>query len=91
MGQFKNFIGGEWVEGEAVIRNINPSDITDLVGEYAAAGAAQTKAAIEAAAAAFPAWSMTTPQQRFDILDAAGSEILARKEELGRLLARAIA
>ena len=88
MGLFKNFIGGEWVEGEAVIRNINPSDITDLVGEYAAAGAAQTKAAIEAAAAAFPAWSMTTPQQRFDILDAAGSEILARKEELGRLLAR---
>ena len=45
MALFKNFIGGEWVEGEGVIRNINPSDTTDLVGEYAAAGAAQTKGA----------------------------------------------
>src|SRR6185437_7471402 len=30
----------------------------------------------------------SSPQQRFDILDRAGTEILARKEELGRMLAR---
>ena len=33
-------------------------------------------------------WAESTPQQRFDVLDAVGSEILARKEELGRLLSR---
>ena len=85
---FKNFIAGEWVDGPKVSRNINPSDTRDLVGEYAQADAEQARQAIAAAHAAFPAWSLSTPQQRFDILDAAGSEILARRNELGELLAR---
>jgi aldehyde dehydrogenase (NAD+) len=85
---FKNLIGGEWREGPRTIRNINPSDTRDLVGEYAQADAAQAREAVAAAHQAFPAWSQSTPQQRFDILDAAGSEILARKAELGDLLAR---
>ncbi len=85
---FKNFIGGEWLEGPTVTRNINPSDTRDLVGEYAQADVAQTKQAISAAHAAFASWSLSTPQQRFDILDAAGTDILARKNELGELLAR---
>ncbi len=85
---FKNFIGGEWVAGPRASRNINPSDTRDLVGEYAQADAAQTRDAIAAATAAAPGWALSTPQQRFDILDAAGSEILARRAELGDLLAR---
>ncbi len=85
---FKNLIAGEWLDGHAVSRNINPSDTRDLVGEYAQADAAQAELAITAATAAFPAWSLSTPQQRFDILDAVGTEILARRAELGDLLAR---
>jgi alpha-ketoglutaric semialdehyde dehydrogenase len=85
---FKNFIGGEWVEGARTSRNINPSDTRDVVGEYAQADAEQTRQAIGAAVAAQRAWSMSTPQQRFDVLDAAGTEILARRAELGDLLAR---
>ena len=84
----KNLIHGEWLEGPAVSRNINPSDTRDLVGEYAQADAAQAELAISAATSAFPAWSLSTPQQRFDILDAVGTEILARRAELGDLLAR---
>lgn len=84
----KNLINGEWLDGTAVSRNINPSDTRDLVGEYAQADAAQAELAISAASAAFPAWSLSTPQQRFDILDAVGTEILARRAELGDLLAR---
>src|SRR2546423_15702099 len=38
--------------------------------------------------AAVPAWSTSTPQSRFDALDAIGTEILNRKTELGDLLAR---
>jgi alpha-ketoglutaric semialdehyde dehydrogenase len=83
-----NYINGEWAQGARASRNINPSDTRDVVGEYAQADAAQTAAAIAAAQAAFPAWSLSTPQQRFDILDAVGSEILARRAELGDLLAR---
>ena len=85
---FNNLIAGEWVAGAGVSRNVNPSDTSDVVGEYAQADAAQTRAAIAAARQAFPAWSLSTPQQRFDILDAAGTEILARRAELGDLLAR---
>jgi acyl-CoA reductase-like NAD-dependent aldehyde dehydrogenase len=85
---FKNLIGGEWVESTRARRNINPSDTRDVIGEYAQADAEQTRQAIAAAAKAQAAWGLATPQQRFDVLDAAGTEILARKQELGDLLAR---
>jgi alpha-ketoglutaric semialdehyde dehydrogenase len=84
----KNFVAGEWVEGPALSRNINPSNTNDVVGEYARADQAQTFDAIAAAKAAFPAWSRSTPQERFDALNRVSAEILSRKEELGRLLAR---
>jgi len=84
----KNYIAGEWVEGASAKDNINPSDVSDVVGTYAQADAAQTLAAIAAAKAALPGWSATTPQQRADILEAIGVELLARKDEIGRLLAR---
>src|SRR5271154_6533660 len=84
----RNFIAGEWVDGAAVTRDINPSNTDDVVGEYAQADAAQTGAAVEAAHTAFPAWSRTTPQERHDILSRVSAEILARRDELGRLLSR---
>ena len=84
----KNFINGEWVSGASVKDNINPSDVTDIVGQYAQADAAQAQAAIAVAKAAFPAWAGTTPQQRADILETIGVELLARRDEIGTLLAR---
>ena len=85
---FKNLIGGEWVAASRASRNINPSDTRDVVGEYAQADAGQARQAVAAAQQALFGWSLTTPQQRFDLLDAVGSEILARRAELGDLLAR---
>jgi aldehyde dehydrogenase (NAD+) len=46
--------------------------------------------AIEAAHAAFREWSLGSAQRRADALDAIGSEILARRDEFGRLLAREV-
>jgi acyl-CoA reductase-like NAD-dependent aldehyde dehydrogenase len=85
---YSNLIGGEFVAGVNVSRNINPSDINDVVGEYAQGSAADVNQAVAAARAALPAWSRATPQTRFDILKKASDEILARKDELGRLLSR---
>ena len=45
-------------------------------------------AAIAAAKQAFPAWSTGSIQERANILDKVGTEILARKDEIGRLLSR---
>jgi alpha-ketoglutaric semialdehyde dehydrogenase len=82
------FIGGEWVAGARLAENVNPSDTGDIVGRYAQGDASHIASAVAAAKGAAPVWGSSTPQQRFDALDFIGSEILARKEELGRLLAR---
>jgi acyl-CoA reductase-like NAD-dependent aldehyde dehydrogenase len=85
---FRNYIAGEWVAGASVTVNRNPSDVNDVIGEYARADAAQVQAAIAAAKGAFPAWATGSIQERANILDRAGAEILARKDELGKLLSR---
>jgi aldehyde dehydrogenase (NAD+) len=85
---YKNHIAGEWVAGTSAKDNINPSDVSDIIGQYAHASVSQVEEAIAAAKAAFPAWRSTTPQQRADVLDAIGTELLARRDEIGRLLAR---
>ena len=88
MSKYQNYIGGRWIDGPTWTANRNPSDLSDVLGEYAQADADQTQAAIAAAAQAFPAWSTGSIQERANILDKAGSDILARKDEIGRLLSR---
>ena len=82
-----NLIAGEWVEGSAQ-PNINPSDITDIVGLYHHALVAQAREAVAAARGAFSSWSRSPVQARADILHRVGQEIVARREELADLLAR---
>ncbi len=65
-----------------------PSNTNDVVGEYSQGTVEDLNNAVAAAKVAFPAWSRSTPQERYDILKKASDEILARKEELGRLLSR---
>ncbi|NOV20203.1 aldehyde dehydrogenase family protein [Ensifer adhaerens] len=83
----QNLIAGEWVGGDGVA-NINPSNTNDVVGEYARASAEDARAAIAAAKAAFPAWSRSGILERHAILRKTADEILARKDELGKLLSR---
>ena len=33
----KNYIAGEWLGSDETIENINPSDISDVIGSYAQA------------------------------------------------------
>jgi aldehyde dehydrogenase (NAD+) len=85
---YGNYIAGEWVGGPRAAKNVNPSDTRDVIAEYARASTAQASDAIEAAARAQTAWARTTPQHRFDLLDSIGTEVIARKTQLGDLLAR---
>ncbi|MBY5778007.1 aldehyde dehydrogenase family protein [Rhizobium leguminosarum] len=84
---YQNLIAGEWV-GSNATRNINPSDTNEVVGLYADGSADDTRNAIAAAKAAFPAWSRSGIWERHVILKKTGDEIMARKDELGALLAR---
>ncbi len=88
MSIFHNIIGGELVSAAQATRNINPSNTNDVIGEFASGSKADADQAVAAAKAAFPAWSRTTPQERYDILKKASDEVLARKDELGRILSR---
>ncbi|GAA3067503.1 aldehyde dehydrogenase family protein [Rhizobium viscosum] len=85
---YKNLIAGEWVAGEDAIENINPSNTKDVVGLYARASFSDATTAIAGAKQAFPAWSRSGILERHAILKKTSDEIMARKEELGRLLAR---
>ncbi len=85
---YRNYIAGEWVEGATSSQDINPSDTSDVVAEYAQADKAQTETAIEAARAAAPGWANFGVQARADLLDKIGLQILARSQELGELLSR---
>ena len=88
MNPAANYIGGEWLAGEQTAEDINPSNTADVIGLFSRADAKATDRAIAAAKQAFPAWSRGSIQQRHDILKRIGDEILARKDELGKLLSR---
>jgi len=81
-----NFIGGEWSVVHDAAPNLNPSELDTPVGQYARGGIEDAREAVAAARAAFPAWSMRSPQDRSDVLDRAGTLVLERREVLGRLL-----
>jgi len=88
MSPHANLIAGEWVSGTDSRPNINPSDTSDTVGDYAAADAGQVTDAIAAARAAQPGWTKTTAQDRAAVLARTGAELMARSAELGELLSR---
>lgn len=88
MSEHLHLIGGAWLGSPDLRLNRNPSNPDDIVGEYAEASALELDLAVNAARQAAPEWARSSPQLRFDALDFIGSELLARKQELGTLLAR---
>ena len=85
---FPNLIGGVLRDGAEWTENRNPADPTDLIGLFAVASLGDLEEAFAAARAAQSDWATASPQRRFDVLDKVGDLILARKAELGDLLAR---
>ena len=82
------YIDGTWTDGASHIENRNPSDMSDLIGRYAQADASHLGAALAAARRAQPIWWAAGIQKRHDVLMAIGTELMARAEEIGRLLSR---
>ncbi len=80
------YIAGEWQSGQRTVANINPSDISENLGDFAQASQAQVQQAIDAANAAQPEWEKTPMERKLAVLQAIGDELIARCDELGRLL-----
>lgn len=84
----RNFIAGAWCDGASTLANVNPSDLSDVIGHYAQADVADVDRAVAAAREAQPKWAAAGIQRRHDALMQIGTELMARATEIGALLAR---
>lgn len=76
-----NFIDGAWGEGQESFTVFNPATEESL-GDVAQSTEADVDAAVAAARRAFPAWRLTTPFERSDLLRQVGTIVDRRSEEL---------
>ncbi len=86
--QLTHYIDGQFVAGSPASESLNPSDTRDIVAKVPGGDKNTVAAAVSAAKAAFPAWANASPEVRSDVLDKVGSLIMARADDLGRLLSR---
>lgn len=88
--EYGNLIDGSWcaaVSGET-FESRNPAHEADIVGRFAASGAADVAAAVRAAEQAWPAWRATPAPRRGEIMYRFGALLAEHKERLARALTR---
>jgi len=82
-----NFIGGAWVAADdAGLRGVNDPATGKALGSIAWSGAAETRRAVDAAHAAFASWSMTTANERADVLQKMAATVRANLDDLASML-----
>jgi succinate-semialdehyde dehydrogenase/glutarate-semialdehyde dehydrogenase len=81
------YIDGAWVDadsGDTI--NVNNPATNDILGTVPKMGAAETRRAIEAANAAWPAWRAKTAKERADIIRRWFNLMLENQDDLGLLM-----
>ena len=87
---YKNLIAGKWVDAHSgkTFTSHSPANRDDVIGEFPSSGKDDVNAAVAAAKAAYPAWSMMPAPKRGEILFKVARILNEHKEELSRLLTR---
>jgi acyl-CoA reductase-like NAD-dependent aldehyde dehydrogenase len=87
--EYRHFIGGDWTgsSGGTTYEDLDPWS-GQVVAKVAAGTREDARRAVEAAQAAFPAWSQTPPAERQRIFLAAADILERRADEVVGLLAR---
>jgi acyl-CoA reductase-like NAD-dependent aldehyde dehydrogenase len=87
--EYRHFIGGDWTgsSGGTTYEDLDPWS-GQVVAKVAAGTREDARRAVEAAQAAFPAWSQTPPAERQRIFLAAADILERRRDEVVGLLAR---
>lgn len=85
---YKNYLAGKWQGADSgqTFDSINPADQRQVLGSFPRSQAADVDKAVAAAKAAFPFWSKLPAPKRAEMMFEAGRLMMARKEELGRLM-----
>ena len=85
----RQLIGAEWREASDKRRLDVTDPATDVVFASVPDGtAADARAAVDAADAAFPAWRAVPAKQRAQIIKRWNDLVMAHQEDLGRLISR---
>lgn len=85
----QNFVAGRWVDAErsGILPVENPSDGT-IIAQVPLSTADETRRAVEAAAAAFPAWSRTPVARRAQYLFSLLERLRKSEEDIARSISR---
>ena len=85
----QNFIAGRWCDAAdaALLPVLDPADDRPIT-RVPDSSAADARAAVDAAQAAFPAWRATPAKQRAQLLKRWNDLIVLHQEDLGRLISR---
>ncbi len=88
--EYRNLIGGEWTPSGSgrTFDDVNPADTREIVARFPASTAADARAAVEAAAAAFESWKSTPISRRAKVLQAAADYLEANAAKFGEELTR---
>lgn len=86
-GQLQNYIDGEWRSSSATeyLKVVNPAT-AETITEVPLGGKDDVHAAVEAAAAAFPGWRRTPPEERIQFLFKLKQSMEDHFDEIGRLI-----
>ena len=90
--RLSHYYGGAWREsaGDRWHDDLNPSDPSDVVARVPDATPDEVRAAVDAAAAAFPAWRNLTGPARAEHLYKWAGAIADRAEEMAQTMAREV-
>src|SRR4051812_2214904 len=84
-----NYVGGEWLAAASgeTYKKVNPMRPSEAVGDFASSSEADAKAAVAAAAEAFPAWAALPMARRGAYLEEAANVLADRAEQVARDMA----
>jgi len=90
MKQYKNFINGKFVDSKSgrTFENRNPADWDEVVGIFPKSNAEDLNMAVEAAKKAYKKWRAIPWPKRSEIMRKAAEIMLAKKEEIARIMTR---
>jgi acyl-CoA reductase-like NAD-dependent aldehyde dehydrogenase len=89
MSDYRLFIGGQWKDAEGgKTYEVHEPYSGKTFGTVAAASRADARAAVDAAAKAFPAWAESTPAERARLFLKAAEITRSRRDEIAQILAR---
>ena len=86
----RSYVNGRWYhpQSKSISKNINPADVSDVIGEYPLATAADVRLAIEGAVKAWPSWKKTPGPERGRVLWRAADISRRRIDEIATTLTR---